>query len=780
MREKLEAIVGAKITEFRRKMAEVKRTARSVPNQIWIDVKVRYKKTQKRLDDIADTIRTLGTIGGNMLFGSLLAMSPGLVPVIAGLTAAIAMLGPMLGVVAGSTFALATALGFAGAAALAFGGAAIPTITKLFDENAKLNAQQKAARAEMDKVKKTWGKITKDLEKPVLNAFSESMRIANKVLQMSRPLFQSAAVAVNNLLGSFNKSLDSAPVKAFFDYMNKAGGPMLEVLGKGLGYFLQGFLSMMVAFGPLAENTAQGFLNMSKNFATWADGLKNSDKFQAFVQYVQENMPKIRAIFRDVTAGLIYMFAAFGPLSADMMTGLQNMMARFKEWSRTLGQNEQFQRFISYIRENGPGVLALIGNLVTLLVNFGIAIAPIGSKVLEIVNGFLAWLGSLIGAHPWVGKMIAAVIIFAGAFQALYPIITVITTMFGSQIKMLAIWSARWVVSMVVAYAKYAWFALQMVAKATWWTLKTTALIIAWAAKKTAIIVATTAKFVAKYTWLALQMIAKAVMWTAKTTASLVVWAAKYTAVIVATTAKFVAKYAWMAAQALFNAARIAAAWFIALGPVGWVIGVIVGLVALVIWKWDEIKAWTIKTWNKIVSYVAQKAVEIAAKVKHGLNAAKAVLEGMKNTFFKAGIGLIQQLIKGIASMTSKVVSTVKNVAQKVRDFLPFSPAKVGPLSDLDRLDFKGPIIDSIRRAKSGVQSEMASLLSGHRLAIDTAMGDSGFNTIRQEISADLNNVQLKERDIAIIMDEREVGRAVEKYVTEFQRMNEGRRIAFE
>ncbi|MFT4415326.1 phage tail protein [Fredinandcohnia humi] len=431
MREKLEALVGAKITEFRRKMAEVKKTVRSIPNEVWVNVRVNYNKAQQRLDSIANAIRTLQTVGGNMVFGSMLAISPSIVPILAAAIGALGALGPMMGVVAGSTFALATAFGVAGVAALAFGGIAIPTISKLFDENAKLNAQQQAARAEMEKVKTTWNGIAKELEKPVLEAFSEAMRITNKVLQMARPLFDRAAVAVNNLLDSLNQSLDSTPIKAFFDYMNKSGGPMLETLGKSFGNFIKGFLSMMTAFGPLADSTAQGFLNMSQNFAKWADGLSKSDKFQAFVKYVQENMPKIRGIFRDVTAGIVYMFSAFGPLSADMMTGLQNLTTRFKEWALTLSENPQFQQFIAYIRDNGPQVLALISNLTQFLINLGVALAPIGSKILELVNGFIEWTNRMMETHPWVGKMIGVFIILAGTFQALYPLITVAVTMFS-------------------------------------------------------------------------------------------------------------------------------------------------------------------------------------------------------------------------------------------------------------------------------------------------------------------------------------------------------------
>lgn len=437
MNERLNAIVGARITEFRRKMATVKKTMRSMPKRTVTTVTVVTKEAEKRIElfqnrihRLANSIRAFGTVLGNMGMGSLLIASPSMVPILAASAGLIGSLGPMIGVLAGSTFALATAFGFAGSAAVGFGAVAIPTISKLFDENEKLNKSQQAARSEFDKFKKTWNGITKDLEEPVLKAFGSAMKSANKMLKMARPLFDGAATAMNNLLSSLNKSLDSPPVQAFFDYMNKNGGPMLEKVGKAAGNFLQGFMSMMTAFGPLAEKTAQGFLNMSNGFAEWAAGLSKSEKFQSFVNYVNENMPKLRAIFRDVTAGLVYMFSAFGPLASDMMTGLQNMMAKFKDWGKTLADNQQFQSFIDYIRTNAPTVLSLIGNITTTLVNLGIGMAPLGQKVLELVNSFFAWTSSLLETHPWIGKIFGALLIGVGIFQMIVPLILSVTSFF--------------------------------------------------------------------------------------------------------------------------------------------------------------------------------------------------------------------------------------------------------------------------------------------------------------------------------------------------------------
>lgn len=86
-------------------------------------------------------------------------------------------------------------------------------------------------------------------------------------------------------------------------------------------------------------------------------------------------------------------------------------------------------------------------------------------------------------------------------------------------------------------------------------------------------------------------------------------------------------------------------------------------------------------------------------------------ITGLGSSFLNAGKGLIEQVAKGITGAISKVTDAVSNVVGKVRDFLPFSPAKVGPLSDLDKLDFEGPISQSIEGAEHDVKTKMYHLL---------------------------------------------------------------------
>ncbi len=97
--------------------------------------------------------------------------------------------------------------------------------------------------------------------------------------------------------------------------------------------------------------------------------------------------------------------------------------------------------------------------------------------------------------------------------------------------------------------------------------------------------------------------------------------------------------------------------------------------------------------------------------VSNGIKGALKAVTSMGSAFKNAGSKIVSMIADGIKAAASKVTGAAKNLMGKVRDFLPFSPAKEGPLQDLDRLDFEGPIEGSIDDAIPDVQAKMNSML---------------------------------------------------------------------
>lgn len=66
---------------------------------------------------------------------------------------------------------------------------------------------------------------------------------------------------------------------------------------------------------------------------------------------------------------------------------------------------------------------------------------------------------------------------------------------------------------------------------------------------------------------------------------------------------------------------------------------------------------------------------------------------------YKAGGSFIDQLWAGMKASAEKLYNGVKEIAAKVRSYWPFSPAKEGPLRDLNRVRIIETIAESVHPA---------------------------------------------------------------------------------
>ncbi|MGG3803171.1 phage tail tape measure protein [Metabacillus fastidiosus] len=85
----------------------------------------------------------------------------------------------------------------------------------------------------------------------------------------------------------------------------------------------------------------------------------------------------------------------------------------------------------------------------------------------------------------------------------------------------------------------------------------------------------------------------------------------------------------------------------------------------------------------------------------------------LKDTFFKSGKAIITTLADGIKSVANAPMKAIEDVLGKVRDFLPFSDAKVGPLSQLTHNGGKivTTMAEGIYKQRSALAAAMDSVL---------------------------------------------------------------------
>lgn len=142
--------------------------------------------------------------------------------------------------------------------------------------------------------------------------------------------------------------------------------------------------------------------------------------------------------------------------------------------------------------------------------------------------------------------------------------------------------------------------------------------------------------------------------------------------------------------------------------------------------------------------------------VSTGIGNALQSVKDKYNSFKEAGANIAGSIADGISSAIGKVKDAAGSIAGAVRDFLPFSPAKEGPLRDLDKLNFGGPIEDSIDDAIPSVQAEMNHLLKAPMMEyaggygivgakdMSTTYGDTNITIVSPENTPSENARQMK------------------------------------
>ena len=86
---------------------------------------------------------------------------------------------------------------------------------------------------------------------------------------------------------------------------------------------------------------------------------------------------------------------------------------------------------------------------------------------------------------------------------------------------------------------------------------------------------------------------------------------------------------------------------------------------------------------TNIASGVRERFVAVKTAFSNGINSIKNAVTGAVHWFFASGQRIVTTFANGIKSAFSSAVNAVKGGLQKIRNMLPFSDAKEGPLSTL-------------------------------------------------------------------------------------------------
>lgn len=189
---------------------------------------------------------------------------------------------------------------------------------------------------------------------------------------------------------------------------------------------------------------------------------------------------------------------------------------------------------------------------------------------------------------------------------------------------------------------------------------------------------------------------------------------------------------AGLKATLAFSAALLA-------NPITWVVAAIVAAAVLIYKYWDPLKDFFSGLWSEIKGAFETgwvdgilKVIELFSPVvwiAKGLDAVTEYLFGF--SLFDAGSNIVKTVGEGIVAMASYPVDKMKAVVTKIRNLLPFSPAKEGPLRDLHKVKLVETVAEAVRpdplvKAMSGAAGLAMAALASPELPPSIGAGSMG------------------------------------------------------
>lgn len=382
---------------------------------------------QRQMGNLANMFRVFGTVGSNMVGGLLTSSFSILIPVIASVVPVVFALLNAIKVLTGGVLALGGAVAIAGAGFVAFGAMAISAIKMLNDGTLQASSATNEYKKALDGVKSAWTDIIKQNQSAIFTTLANGLNTVKTAMQSLQPFFSGISRGMEEASQSVLKWAENSSVASrFFNMMNTTGVSVFNKLLSAAGGFGDGLVNVFTQLAPLFQWSADWLDRLGQSFSNCANSAAGENSITRFIEYTKTNLPIIGNIFKNVFAGINNLMNAFSGSSTGIFQSLEQMTAKFREWSEQVGQSQGFKDFVSYIQTNGPLIMQLIGNIARGLVAFATAMAPIASAVLRVAVAITGWIANLFEAHPATAQLVGVIITLVGAFRFLIaPILAV-------------------------------------------------------------------------------------------------------------------------------------------------------------------------------------------------------------------------------------------------------------------------------------------------------------------------------------------------------------------
>lgn len=195
------------------------------------------------------------------------------------------------------------------------GGAAGGAATKM----SKLSEAEKELAKDIKKFTDAYEDWQRDLQPDVFPVIRKGMDLLTTGMKIGTPLVKASAGAFGQFLDTVNTELQGEQWGQFFDELTEQAPRAIEGLGNATLNVAGGLAGVVQAFLPYTGDLMTWVEDITQKFETWGQGLGDSSEFKAFIQYAQENGPKVAEIIGNVAEAVGKILQAGSGTGADVL-----------------------------------------------------------------------------------------------------------------------------------------------------------------------------------------------------------------------------------------------------------------------------------------------------------------------------------------------------------------------------------------------------------------------------------------------------------------------------
>ena len=528
-----------------------------------------------------------------------------------------------------------------------------------------------------------WREVQQSVQQELFEGLGKVLRnVSDAVLPGVQKALRKTAGSLNDGAKAFGDFITSGDGAKTLNSLLDGLADTFKALLPGIGHFGAGLLAIFDgAMGP-SKDLAEAFSDMGERFRDWAESVNQSGALTDFLRTANDIAGDLLGILGNLSSIIGSVFGAGAAQGATMLSVFEDATGKLADFLKTVEGKDALQSFFDLIKITGDtigdlggvvgpifrGISDVIEALLPHVSALRDALMPVATVLGETIGGLLTVLAPVLG-------ILAGVVV--GVIEALAPLVTVLLQELVPAISRSSMWWSRSWAGVLGPDPVIAPFVGYMMATRTHdqgcdrdrdGIIKGLVKIIAGVVN---VVVGILTGDWAKVWKGASQIVEGNIdvmkgllkgLWT-----------------IVKGRIDAIAQIVPGIGDAFKRGTQSARQWIENL--VGRVRNVPQNFRTHLSAIWSVLQARVIQPFVRLNSGVQTRIANLIGRVKNIPSRVRSALGNLGSLLYSSGQKIVNGLIDGLWSRIGAIASAMYGITSKIRSYLPFSPAKEGPLS---------------------------------------------------------------------------------------------------